>query len=75
MNAVARFKQFFMREGVSFFVHRNTSTPLGHPEVPSALRITVGQSHFHFDAAGRFLGVEWDEMGDWEPADLEPGRR
>lgn len=40
----------------------------GPPEAAGAHAwLMLGQSHLFFDIQGRFLGLRWDDMGDWEP--------
>jgi len=64
---IEEFKQFFKRYGVSCGGHKY------HPDICSnrvsqntEILITVAQAHFHFDKAGKYLGVEADEMGGFD---------
>lgn len=41
-------------------------------EDDGARRLTVAQAHFFFDEAGRFEGVEADEMCTWYPRGAKP---
>lgn len=61
-----RFRRFFLREGVKFSVAEGTYPPFRNQEVPTALTINCGQTIFHFDKDGEYLGLEWDEMGCWD---------
>jgi hypothetical protein len=66
-GSVNRFRRFFEREGVVFSVSESTVPPMKDKSVQVAFNIQSGQTCFFFDSAGEYLGLEWDDMGEWEP--------
>lgn len=39
--------------------------PMGESSPKPRVVVSVGQSHFFFDDDNRYMGVEWDEMGNF----------
>jgi len=74
----ARFVTFFAAMGVVHTAYRDCrSRPVQTLGMLSRCHvITTGQAHFIFDLDGRYLGVEQDEMGGFDPRqELASGAR
>jgi len=66
-GAANRFRKFMIREGVVFEVYDKVRRTGLRERMHTDVIISCGQTHFHFDAEGVYLGLEWDEMDVWEP--------
>lgn len=60
------FKTFFEAFGIAYGMY-----PIAAGREPKKLVLEVAQSNFHFDIAGKYLGVEQDEMKIFEPREVK----